>query len=234
LRTGVVRPRGERRATCERWRAVRVATRLAAQSVTTHRLRHPSGKPRASCRIEPRANSRREQSAGAVAVAAGPAPVDRAGAGGAGCPSPAPSPGPVGTAGIERPARSTGRGARRRRRRRAHEGDGVSSNGTGRSRRRRSLRPSSKAGVQGQREGKRHDASRRTTRRPAESQSVPSQQSPRRRIMMRSSRSKWISGIGAVVLIGGLVLANYGSGCLMPAGAAGNNPPPNPFKQILN
>ena len=30
--------------------------------------------------------------------------------------------------------------------------------------------------------------------------------------MRRSSRSKWVSGIGAVVLIGGLVLANYGSG----------------------
>jgi len=30
--------------------------------------------------------------------------------------------------------------------------------------------------------------------------------------MRRSSRSRWLSGIGAVVLIGGLALANYGSG----------------------
>jgi hypothetical protein len=30
--------------------------------------------------------------------------------------------------------------------------------------------------------------------------------------MLRSSRSKWISGIGAAVLSGGLVVAGYGTG----------------------
>jgi hypothetical protein len=36
--------------------------------------------------------------------------------------------------------------------------------------------------------------------------------SPRRRIMMRSSRSSWLSGIGAVVLSGGLLVSSYGTG----------------------
>lgn len=37
--------------------------------------------------------------------------------------------------------------------------------------------------------------------------------------MMRSSRSKWISGIGAVVLAGGLVLADYGPGVTLAKAA---------------
>ena len=55
--------------------------------------------------------------------------------------------------------------------------------------------------------------------------------------MMRSRWSKWLSGVGGVVLIGGLVLANYGGG-VMPAEAhdyqtiAYNYQ--NPFKQILS
>ena len=55
--------------------------------------------------------------------------------------------------------------------------------------------------------------------------------------MMQSRWNRWLSGVGAVVLIGGLVLANYGGG-IMPAEAhdhqrdAYNHP--NPFKQILD
>lgn len=49
--------------------------------------------------------------------------------------------------------------------------------------------------------------------------------------MIRSSRSRWLSGIGAVVLIGGLVLANYGSGGT-PAEAAGITLV-NPFPIII-
>jgi hypothetical protein len=48
--------------------------------------------------------------------------------------------------------------------------------------------------------------------------------------MMRSSRSKWVSGIGAVVLVGGLILANSGSG-VPPAEAAGTFV--NPFPIII-
>lgn len=55
--------------------------------------------------------------------------------------------------------------------------------------------------------------------------------------MMRSKRSKWLSGIGGVALIGGLALASYGGG-IAPAEAGDNhnhqNHHPNPFKQILN
>lgn len=36
--------------------------------------------------------------------------------------------------------------------------------------------------------------------------------------MLRSSRSKWVSGIGAVVLSGGLLVAGYGTG-ILPAEA---------------
>lgn len=48
--------------------------------------------------------------------------------------------------------------------------------------------------------------------------------------MMRSRGSRWQSGIGAVVLIGGLVLANYGSG-VTPAEATGTFV--NPFPIII-
>ena len=52
--------------------------------------------------------------------------------------------------------------------------------------------------------------------------------------MMRGRRSKWLSGIGGTLLIGGLVLANYGGG-VTPAGAHGHpNHYQNPFKQILD
>jgi hypothetical protein len=54
--------------------------------------------------------------------------------------------------------------------------------------------------------------------------------------MMRSKRSKWLSGIGGAALIGGLALASYGGG-IAPAEAGDNhnhqNHHPNPFKQIL-
>lgn len=49
--------------------------------------------------------------------------------------------------------------------------------------------------------------------------------------MVRSSRSRWLSGIGAVVLIGGLVLANYGRGAT-PAEATGTFV--NPFPIIID
>lgn len=49
--------------------------------------------------------------------------------------------------------------------------------------------------------------------------------------MMRSRWSKWLSGVGGVVLIGGLVLANYGGG-VTPAEA--HHRYQNPFKQILS
>ena len=49
--------------------------------------------------------------------------------------------------------------------------------------------------------------------------------------MMRSRWSKWLSGVGGVVLIGGLVLANYGGG-VTPAEA--HHSYQNPFKQILS
>lgn len=46
-------------------------------------------------------------------------------------------------------------------------------------------------------------------------------------------RSRWLSGVGVVVLIGGLILANYDGG-VTPASATGNyKPPPNPFTEIL-
>jgi Protein of unknown function (DUF1566) len=54
--------------------------------------------------------------------------------------------------------------------------------------------------------------------------------------MMQSKRSKWLSGIGGVALIGGLALAGYGGG-IAPAEAHDNNKNQNhhlnPFKQIL-
>lgn len=49
--------------------------------------------------------------------------------------------------------------------------------------------------------------------------------------MMRSRWSKWLSGVGGVVLIGGLVLANYGGGVTPAEAHRGYQ---NPFKQILS
>ena len=51
--------------------------------------------------------------------------------------------------------------------------------------------------------------------------------------MMRSRRSAWLSGLGAAVLIGGLILANYGTG-VPPAEATGSLTLVNPFKQIVD
>jgi hypothetical protein len=54
--------------------------------------------------------------------------------------------------------------------------------------------------------------------------------------MMRSKRSKWLSGVGGAALIGSLALAGYGGG-IAPAEAHDNNKHQNhhlnPFKQIL-
>lgn len=49
--------------------------------------------------------------------------------------------------------------------------------------------------------------------------------------MMQGRWNKWLSGVGGVVLIGGLVLANYGGG-VTPAEA--HHSYQNPFKQILS
>ena len=49
--------------------------------------------------------------------------------------------------------------------------------------------------------------------------------------MIRSRRNKWVSGMGVAVLVGGLVLANYGGG-VTPAGAD-NEHRGNPLRQIL-
>ena len=51
-------------------------------------------------------------------------------------------------------------------------------------------------------------------------------------MMMRSKWNRWLSGVGVVVLIGGLVLANYGGG-VTPAQAHDGHYH-NPFKQILS
>ena len=48
--------------------------------------------------------------------------------------------------------------------------------------------------------------------------------------MMRSRSSRWLSGVGVAVLIGGLTMANYGGG-VTPAQA--HDHLKNPFKQIL-
>jgi hypothetical protein len=54
--------------------------------------------------------------------------------------------------------------------------------------------------------------------------------------MLRSKRSKWLSAVGGVALIGGLALVGYGGG-IAPAEAHDNNKHQNhhlnPFKQIL-
>ena len=51
---------------------------------------------------------------------------------------------------------------------------------------------------------------------------------------MNSSRSRWVSAVGAVLVGGGLVTAGYGGSGVMPAGAAvpASNPG-NPFSEIL-
>jgi hypothetical protein len=52
--------------------------------------------------------------------------------------------------------------------------------------------------------------------------------------MTGGRRTKWLSGVGGAVLIGGLVLANYGGG-VTPAEAHGHpNHYHNPFTQILD
>jgi len=52
--------------------------------------------------------------------------------------------------------------------------------------------------------------------------------------MTRGRRTKWLSGVGGAVLIGGLVLANFGGG-VTPAGAHSHpNHYQNPFKQIMD
>ena len=55
--------------------------------------------------------------------------------------------------------------------------------------------------------------------------------------MMRTSWSKWLSGVAGVALIGGLVLANYGGG-VAPAEAHDHQKQaynhPNPFRQIMD
>jgi len=55
--------------------------------------------------------------------------------------------------------------------------------------------------------------------------------------MMRRRWNSWLSGVGGVVLIGGLVLSNYGGG-IMPAEAHDHERDayyhPNPFKQIMD
>lgn len=55
--------------------------------------------------------------------------------------------------------------------------------------------------------------------------------------MMRTSWSKWLSGVGGVALIGGLVLANYGGG-VTPAEAHDQQKQShhhsNPFRQIMD
>lgn len=48
--------------------------------------------------------------------------------------------------------------------------------------------------------------------------------------MMRDKRRKWLSGVGGVVLIGGLALANYGGGVTLAEAHENHH---NPFKQIL-
>ncbi|MDN5942027.1 MAG: DUF1566 domain-containing protein [Nitrospira sp.] len=48
---------------------------------------------------------------------------------------------------------------------------------------------------------------------------------------MQSRRTRWLSGLGAVVLIGGLVLANAGTGVAQVE--ATSNQSQNPFKKIL-
>ena len=52
--------------------------------------------------------------------------------------------------------------------------------------------------------------------------------------MMRSRWSKWLSGVGGVVLIGGLVLANYGGGVTPAEAHHHRSYYQNPFKQILS
>ena len=51
--------------------------------------------------------------------------------------------------------------------------------------------------------------------------------------MTRGRRTKWLSGIGEVVLIGGLVLANYGGGVTPAVAHDYPRHHPNPFREIM-
>ena len=51
--------------------------------------------------------------------------------------------------------------------------------------------------------------------------------------MMRDKRNRWLSGVGAVVLIGGLSLVNYGENIATAAAHSAHHDHQNPFKQIL-
>ena len=50
--------------------------------------------------------------------------------------------------------------------------------------------------------------------------------------MMRSKSNTWLSGVGVGVLVGGLVLANFGGG--ITSAQAHDHDYKNPFKQIMN
>lgn len=52
--------------------------------------------------------------------------------------------------------------------------------------------------------------------------------------MIRGKRSIWLSGIGGAVLIGGLVLTNYGGGVSPVEAHNQHNQYQNPFRQILD
>ena len=51
---------------------------------------------------------------------------------------------------------------------------------------------------------------------------------------MRSRWSKWLSGVGGALLVGGLVLANYGGGVTPAEAHHDYRSYQNPFKQILS
>lgn len=49
---------------------------------------------------------------------------------------------------------------------------------------------------------------------------------------MKSNRNRWIRGVGAVVLVGGLIITGWGLGVTSAASPASN--PGNPFQAILD
>jgi hypothetical protein len=57
--------------------------------------------------------------------------------------------------------------------------------------------------------------------------------SPKEERTMRSKSSRWLSGVGALVLVGGLVLANFGDGVTSAQAHNRYYDHKNPFKQIL-